>query len=353
MAIERWRRVAGAALAAVVAMVAAGCGTADSGGGPDATGPAAETADPRQQFTGTWRLSRTERYDQRGDPLSDLVHPAIGLAEVLGYLMYDGERVGLIMQQADRPADDVQSAVEGYEADFGTFVVHEAEGYVTHRIAGSLNPRFTGTDLESFYEFSGDQLILTPGLQCPDSYVTGNGCAYGTTGIQLRHFWDPVPPATGSEPDAVPFYGFWAIDRFDRQSLDGIDLPVEQYADGYLAYMPSGQMAVQLMRPDRQRYEGARPTAPEAEVAMGTYLSYFGPFSLEADEGVVVHHRAGHLNPSQVGTDARRAFAFRDGQLVLQPPVATDAEGRESQTSVFWNRIGLPDSVSADAADRD
>ena len=345
MRIDGWRRGASAAVVAIAASGLSGCGAVDSGMSPDASGsPAA--ADPRDAFGGTWRLVRTERYDQLGEPLSDLMHPTIGLAEVLGYLMYDGERMGMIVQQADRPADDAQAAVEGYTAYFGTYAVDEAEEYVRHRIAGSPNPRLTGTDLEAFYEFSGDQLILTPGLQCPDSYVRGNGCAYGTTGIQLRLFWDRVAPSTELGPDAAPFYGFWAIDRFERQSLDGNDLPVEQYADGYLAYMPSGQMAVQLMRPDRRRYEGPRPTATEAEAAMETYLSYFGPFSLQAGEEVVVHHRAGHLDPDQVGTDARRPFAFRDSQLVLQPPVSTDAEGREGQTTVFWNRLGPVDPAS-------
>ena len=349
MAFEGWRGVICAMVVAIAASVAAGCGATDPGEGSDA-GPAAEVADPRGQFTGTWRLVRTERYDQRGEPLSDLMHPTIGLAEVLGHLMYDGDRFGRIVQRVDRPGDDAQAAVEGYEAYFGAYEVREAEGYVAYRIAGSLNPRLTGTDLESFYAFSGDQLVLTPGLQCPDSYVARNGCAYGTTGIQLRHFWDRVAPSAALGPEAEQFHGFWAIDRFERQSPDGNDLPVEQYADGYLAYLPSGQMAVQLMRPDRRRYEGPRPTMPEAEAAMSTYLSYFGPFSFEPDGEAVVHRRDGHLDPGQVGTDARRPFAFRDGQLVLQPPASTDAEGREGRTSVFWNRVNAADSAAGGAA---
>ncbi|MXY24329.1 MAG: lipocalin-like domain-containing protein [Acidobacteria bacterium] len=344
MAFACWRGGA-CTILVVAAFVVAGCGAADSGAVADADA-AAEAVDPREQFAGTWRLVRTERYDQRGEPLSDLMHPTIGLADVLGYLMYDGDRFGRIVQRVDRSAEDIQAALEGYEAYFGAYEVREAEGYVRYRIAGSVNPRLTGTELESFYEFSGGQLVLTPGLRCPDSYVARNGCAYGTTGIQLRHFWDRVAPSQESGAAAEPFHGFWAIDRLERQSLDGGDLSANQYADGYLAYMPSGQMAVQLMRPDRRRYEGPRPTAAEAEAAMETYASYFGPFSLEPGEDVVVHHRAGHLDPDQVGTDARRAFAFRDGQLVLQPPVSTDAEGREVQTSVYWNRVSARDSAA-------
>ena len=345
-----WRRartiVACLLLMFTPAFLVGGCRAAD----PDATaagdGAAAEPADPRTRLVGTWRLARTDRYDQRGEPLSHLMHPTVGLAEVLGYLMYDGERVGMILQEIERSPDDILGAVEGYTAYFGTYEVNEAQGYVTHRVAGSLNPRLIGEAPELLYEFSGDQLILTPGLQCPDSYITDSGCSYGTTGVQLRYVWDRLPPASPAGADADRFYGFWALDRFERHTLDGEALPVAQYAEGYLAYMPSGQMAVQLMRADRQPYEGVRPTAPEAEAAFQSYLSYFGPFSVQPDDAVVVHHRAGHLDPDQVGTDAHRRFEFRESGLVLQPPVSTDAEGREGQTSVFWSPLNTLDPAA-------
>ena len=333
-------------LLGVPALLAAGCRAADSDATTADAGAGAGPVDPDALFIGTWRLARTDRYDQRGEPLSHLMHPTVGLAEVLGYLMYDGERVGMIMQEAGRSSDDIRAAVEGYMASFGTYDVHEAQGDVTHRLAGSLNPRRTGEAPELFYEFSGDQLILTPALQCPDSYVTDSGCSYGTTGVQLQYVWERVPPVNQTDPDAGRFYGFWALDRFERHTPEGAAVPVAQYADGYLAYMPSGHMAVQLMRADRQPYEGVRPTAPEADAAFRSYLSYFGSFSLQADDAVVVHHRAGHLDPEQVGTDAHRRFQFRDGQLVLQPPVSTDAEGREGQTSVFWNRLSTLDPAA-------
>ena len=137
--------------------------------------------------------------------------------------------------------------------------------------------------------------------------------------------------------EARRFLGFWEIDRIERRTVDGTELPTGQFAAGYLVYMPSGYMAVHLMRSDRRPYEGPRPTVLEAHAAMGSYASYFGPFSVDAGEGVVVHHRAGHLDPGSIGVDAPRAFEFRDGQLILRPPVAT-IDGQEVQTSVFWNR---------------
>ena len=308
--------------------------------------PSAEPMDPPASFIGTWRLARVERYDQTGAPLSDLMHPTIGLAPTLGLVMFDGERMALVMQEEGAesgtdsvpPSDDARGAVERYTSYFGPYVVNEAQGFLSQQMVGSLNPRLTGGRLEPFYELGVDQLVLLPGRQCPDSYVTDRGCAYGTTGVELRNVWERLSASAELSDATRRFLGFWEIDRIERRTPEGAEIPTEQFAAGYLVYMPSGYMAVHLMRPDRRSYEGPRPTALEAHAAMRSYASYFGPFSVDAEEGVVVHHRAGHLRPDSVGVDALRAFEFRDGQLILRPPVST-VDGQEVRTSVFWNRL--------------
>jgi len=346
------RRLFGRPAAAMLAGVLTACQPAASGmdpEAPDASGgsaASAPSADPPASFIGTWRLARIERYDQAGAPLSDLMHPTIGLAPTLGFVMFDGERMALVMQEegvesgtdsASR-SEDARSAVERYTSYFGPYAVNEAQGFLSQQMIGSLNPRLTGGRFEPFYELGVDELVLVPGRQCPDSYVTDRGCAYGTTGIQLRNVWKRLPASAELSDETRRFLGFWEIDRIERRTLDGTELATEQFAAGYLIYMPSGYMAVHLMRPDRRPYEGPRPTALEAHAAIGSYASYFGPFSVDAEEGVVVHGRAGHLDPDSIGVDAPRAFEFRDGQLILRPPVST-VDGQEVRTSVFWNRL--------------
>ena len=342
------RVVATLALAGVLGACRAPAPGVDPAARDAAAGSAGSAApvDPPASFIGTWRLARIERYDQTGAPLSRLMHPTIGLAPTVGFVMFDGERMALVMQEeraaagmdGGAPPDDARDAVERYTSYFGPYAVNEAQGFVSQQIAGSLNPRLTGGRFEPFYEFDADQLVLLPGRQCPDSYVTDRGCAYGTTGIELRNVWERLPPTADIGDAARRFLGFWEIDRIERRALDGVELPTAQFAAGYLIYMPSGYMAVHLMRPDRRPYEGPRPTMLEAHAAMGSYASYFGPFSVDAGAGVVVHHRAGHLDPAGVGVDAPRAFEFRDDQLILRPPVAT-VDGQEVRTSVFWNRL--------------
>lgn len=348
--------LARAVLAAVLAGGLGACGTASSPpepNVPDAAEVPEASVDDRDQgarLVGTWRLARVERYDQTGAPLSHLMHPTIGLAPTLGFVMFDGERMAMVMQEeVDRAgtdsgsaSDDVLDAVERYTSYFGPYVVDEARGFVSQQIAGSLNPRLTGGRIEPSYEFDADLLVLLPGRQCPDSYVTDRGCAYGTTGIELRNVWERLPASPAIGDEGRRFLGFWEIDRIERRTLDGTELPAEQFAAGYLVYMPSGYMAVHLMRPDRRPYEGPRPTGLEAHAALRSYTSYFGPFTVNPEEGIVVHHRAGHLDPGSIGVDAPRAFEFRDDQLILRPPVAM-VDGQEVQTSVFWNRLGTID----------
>ena len=101
--------------------------------------------------------------------------------------------------------------------------------------------------------------------------------------------------------------------------------------------MSSGHMAVHWSRQDRPVYTGA-PTPEQALQAVETYGSYFGPFSVHEKEGYLVHHRIGHTNPGQVGTDAQRFFELSDTSLTLRPPPQM-VEERELQSVITWEHI--------------
>ena len=343
------RRAAVGAAAALLAGAVAGCDAPPPAEQParvpDASGAPAPP-DLRSRLAGTWRLVRVERRDQNGDPLPEFVHRGIGTGPAVGYLLYDREHFGRVVQ---REATETQAATSGpaaplaalarYAADFGRFAVDEQAGHLTHRIAGSLDPGRTGTETLLRYEVAEDRLVLMPPLRCPDSFVTDRGCGYGTTGLQLRNVWERLEPAAGTVESARQLLGFWELDRIERRTDGGRETPADEYAAGYLMYMPSGHMAVHLMRADRPPYAGSSPTPAEAAAAIRGYLSYFGPFRVLDEEHVVVHERSGHLEARSAGSEARRAFTRRNGQLLLEPPAATVGE-ETVRTTVFWNRLG-------------
>ena len=338
--VGRFPRFVRTVAAGAVTVALAGCDAPRPESAPRAAPPDAAVAPaaaaPRAGLAGTWRLERVERRDQNGDPLPEFVHRGIGQGAALGYLMYDGEHVGMVVQREAAAALD---AAARYTAYFGRYALDEPEGYVTHRIVGSLDPNLAGSETQLRYELAEDHLVLTPPLRCPDSFVTERGCGYGTTGIRLRNVWERVGAAPDAGPEARALLGFWEIDRIARRTADGVEVPAEQYAEGYLMYMPSGHMALQLMRAGRSPYRGSSPTPSEVEASRRSYVSSFGTFRVLPDEGVVVHHRTGHLDRRNVGSDARRAFTLREGQLLLEPPATTGERGTV-RTTVFWNRLG-------------
>lgn len=283
--------------------------------------------DPRARFVGTWSLVSVERFDADGVQLASPKGDEFGSGDPKGFIMYDSAGyMGVVIQQdrQQRADDEALLSLRAYTSYFGPFSVNQDEGFVTHHVRGNLNPSGTGRDNRRYFEFSGDQLALKPPI--------------GPTGIQLRIVWERMPTLSELTPEQKKFIGFWAFDFMERSTLDGESVPTEQFEVGYLSYMPSGHMAVHLMRPDRQSYENTVPTPEEAREAMDSYVSYFGSFTVHADDGYVLHHRNGSSRPSGRGLDAQRFYDIEDAKLILRPPVST-VDGREVQSRIHWRRL--------------
>ena len=214
------------------------------GGGP-AAGPAGGEAtadaggDPRQMFVGTWKLVRFERYDADGQLLPPPESGAFGAGAPLGYIMYDGEHMGVIIQQENRKpfagaqptADEAAAALSSYVSYFGPYTVNEAEGYVTHHVLGSNSPAMTGADNQRFYEFSGNELALRPAgnaaitaFETYGSYA-GPFIPHPQDGYLLHRRTAALSPGSAGV-DAQRFYEF----RDDGNVL--VRMPVPREVDG-------------------------------------------------------------------------------------------------------------------------
>ena len=315
------------------------------GGGPAAGPTAGEAgadagADPRDRFVGTWKLVAVERYDADGRLQPPAEPGTFGAGAPHGYIMYDGEHMGVFIQQgwrkpfaaAQPTGDEAIAAATSYVSYFGPYTVNEAEGYVTHHVLGSLNPGMTGADNQRFYEFSGNRLTLKPPA--------------GASGVQLHIIWEKLPPKAGMTAEERRFLGFWRINFVEQEPLDGGEpLPADSpAAAGYIIYMPSGHMAVHLLRSaDRQAYAAGGPTGEAAIAAFESYGSYAGPFIPHPDDGYVLHRRTAALNPGSAGVDGQRFYEFRDNELILMP-VPREIDGRPVQRYIHWERISTLDA---------
>ena len=104
------------------------------------------TSDAGSQFAGAWTLVAIERRRSDGELLAPVIDDRIG------YLIYDTSGyMGVTIMSPDRPPyagntatdEEALAALTTYTAYFGGFTVHEADGYVTHHVEGSLNPNVT------------------------------------------------------------------------------------------------------------------------------------------------------------------------------------------------------------------
>ena len=286
--------------------------------------------DVAEQFLGGWSLVRIER---RG-PDGELVVPPI--EDRMGYLIYGRSgHMGVTIMPPDREryagdaptAGEALAALSTYTSYFGTFTVNAVEGFVTHHLEGSLNPGGAGSDYQRFYRLSENSLTLQPPV--------------GDDGVKAELTWERLPALFETDLTETHrnLFGFYRIESVSRQVVDGESIPVDQYDTAFIIYAPSGHMSVHLMRPGRQSYAGVQPTPEEALQAIGTYSSYFGPFSVHEDDGYLVHHRIGHVNPGSSGSDAQRFYELTDTHLTLRPPARTDDQGRMAQSALRWARL--------------
>ena len=294
-----------------------------------------------QQLVGAWSLSRIERRDADGNPLSPPMEDRVG------YLIYDASgHMGVTLMAPDREpysasgptADEALAQFGSYTSYFGRFSVDDARGAVMHHLEGSLDPGGAGADYTRLFTRAEDHLTLQP----PPAED-------GST-VSLTWVRQPDLPASALTDTHRQLVGAYRIDSVARHTTDGFAADVDQFETGYLFYTPSGHMSVHLARPGRAPFAGEGPTTDEALRLIGTYVSYFGPFEVNEvagcitcpgprDQGYLIHRVLGSQDPRGAGNDARRYYELTDTHLTLRPPVHADEQGREVVTALRWTRL--------------
>ncbi|MGH9409619.1 MAG: lipocalin-like domain-containing protein [Vicinamibacterales bacterium] len=130
--------------------------------------------------------------------------------------------------------------------------------------------------------------------------------------------------------------GTWRLISYETDEGDG--RRGRPYADaiGRLQYDDRGNMAGQVMRPDRPRVELGDGAAQQVRAAYLGYIAYFGTYELSSDGQRVTHHVDGALNPGWVGGDQVRTVRFEGERLVLSADVAKG--GRAVTHTLTWER---------------
>ena len=138
---------------------------------------------------------------------------------------------------------------------------------------------------------------------------------------------------------AKEFVGAWELASYEFRESGG--RVINQQGMALLIYDESGYVSVQLMRPGRldfksgDQFEG---TPEEIRSAFEGFVSYFGTYEVDSEQGTVAHHIKASLFPNMVGTDQERTFKFSGNRLSLITP-PQKVRGTELTKVMIWERV--------------
>jgi hypothetical protein len=141
---------------------------------------------------------------------------------------------------------------------------------------------------------------------------------------------------------ASQFVGTWRLISCSAVTPDGVTThPFGMYAQGRLTYEAGGRMAVQIARPGQSSFASGDPRLPtdaEARAAYDRYMAYYGTYTVDEDNEVVVHHVEVSLTPDWAGTDQRRHYSLEGKRLTLTTRPALFG-GAERVTTLVWEKL--------------
>jgi hypothetical protein len=140
------------------------------------------------------------------------------------------------------------------------------------------------------------------------------------------------------------FVGTWKLVSWEMQRSNGekIEPPFGRDATGWIMYDANGHMCVQIMRSNRTKFssdnllEGGTPE--EKKAAYEGYIAYCSTYTVNEEEGFVIHHIELSLFPNWLGMDQKRFFEFSGDRLTLRPPPFMYA-GEQVTARLTWERL--------------
>ncbi len=141
----------------------------------------------------------------------------------------------------------------------------------------------------------------------------------------------------------VPIIGAWKLISFEIQKADGEVLcPFGENAQGSIIYTETGRVSAQVMRLGRPLFASGdqmRGTTEEVEANYKGFISYYGSYEFDSENGFVVHHVEGSLFPNWEGQPQKRFFELSGNRLKLSTPPILRGGGGEIVGVLLWERI--------------
>ena len=133
-----------------------------------------------KQLAGVWRLVSSQFRTSGGEVIYPLGEDALGQAIftetgfMSGQLMRQGRPQFASGNQASGTAQEMEAALQGYVAYYGTCEVDVEKQTLTTHVEGSMYPNWVGGFQTRFYQLNDKQLTLTtPPITIGEEDITG------------------------------------------------------------------------------------------------------------------------------------------------------------------------------------
>jgi hypothetical protein len=143
--------------------------------------------------------------------------------------------------------------------------------------------------------------------------------------------------------DANPLLGAWRLVSVEtiRPNGEAVKKWLGEKPTGLIVYLPSGVMAVQVMK-DPRPVPGVKrlldATQAEKAAAAEGYYAYFGTYEVDMSAKTVTHHLESSLWPEEVGIDYKRKFELVGDVVTLTTP-KREEEGEMRYNRLRWRRV--------------
>lgn len=136
--------------------------------------------------------------------------------------------------------------------------------------------------------------------------------------------------------------GTWMLDSFTATDEEGEIIDVMGAgASGFICYSDDGWMSVQIVKPNRMRYdipdvEGG--TDEQTLSAARGLFAYAGKYTVDEENAVVYHHLEFSLIPNWIGSKQKRYITQEsDTVLILSAdPVRMGPGGKKRKSRLRW-----------------
>lgn len=142
--------------------------------------------------------------------------------------------------------------------------------------------------------------------------------------------------------NSAPMVGAWKLTSLKVQKANGEAIyPFGKNARGSIIYTDSGRFSAQVMRPDRPRFKSGdqmKGTSEEIKASYEGFVSYYGSYEFDNENGFIIHHVEGSLFPNWEGHGLKRFFKLSGNRLKISTPPMLWGGG-EVVGILIWERV--------------